>query len=88
MGYELKVEIPVGTEATVYLPLLKLTDPAVVESRKTVYLDGKAQAGLSGISPFTKQGDRLVGKVGSGTYVFRTGEREQIHNITGGSIYV
>jgi len=60
----------------------------VIESDETVYLDGKAQTAISGISGFTKQGDRLVGKVGSGIYVFTTVEREQTRDATGGSVYV
>ena len=86
-GYELKINIPIGSEATVYLPVLKLSDLAVIESGKAVYLDGKAQGGVFGVSGFIKQGDRLVGKVGSGRYAFTTVEREQLKTV-GGTIYI
>ncbi len=47
-GYELRVTIPVGSTATIHLPLLNLSDPALLESGKPVPLSGTAQSGVGG----------------------------------------
>ena len=76
-GYELKITIPVGSAASVHLPLLKLADPEITESGTAVFVSGKPQTGLSGISSVRKMKDTVVCDLGSGTYVFRVGEREE-----------
>ncbi|MBV8828280.1 MAG: family 78 glycoside hydrolase catalytic domain [Acidobacteriaceae bacterium] len=78
-GYELKVRIPVGSTASVHFPLLKLEDPALVESGKRVWLNGMpAQTPVPGITSVTRMGGDVVCQIGSGNYVFRMQEREQL----------
>lgn len=77
-GYELRVTVPAGTTATVHLPLLKLSDPALLESGKPVYLKGAPQSGVPGIFSVRVFQDTIICAVGSGSYIFRMGEREQI----------
>ncbi len=78
-GYELKVEVPVGSTASVHLPLLKLEDPALMEGGKPVWINrNTVQNGIPGIASIRRRGDNLICQIGSGTYVFTVGEREQL----------
>lgn len=74
-GYELKLTIPVGATASVHLPLLKLADPEIVESGGPVYLGGKPQPRVDGVSSIHMLEDNVVCEIGSGSYVFRVAER-------------
>ncbi len=76
-GYELKVTIPVGTVASVHLPLLKLANPEITETGNAVFLSGKPQAGVTGVSSVRKLEGNVVCDIGSGTYVFTVGEYVQ-----------
>lgn len=78
-GYELRVTIPPGSRATIHLPLLKLSDPALLESGKPLFLDRKTQSNVPGISSVHVFEDTVVCDVGSGSYVFTMGEREQVN---------
>jgi len=75
-GYELKVTIPVGTTASVHLPLLKLADPKITEGGSAVFISGKPQTGVTGISSVRMLHGDVVCDLGSGAYVFRAGERD------------
>ena len=77
-GYQLKIVIPVGSTASVYLPKLKLADPALLESGKPLFLNDTAQTGVAGVSSVRAAEDDIVCELGSGTYVFSVGEREQL----------
>ena len=72
-GYALKVAIPVGSTATVYLPRLKLEDPVLMESGHAV----TQQAALPGVSAVETRHDNYVLKIGSGDYTFTLTERDQ-----------
>ncbi|MGA8027491.1 MAG: family 78 glycoside hydrolase catalytic domain [Bryobacteraceae bacterium] len=79
-GYELKIMIPAGSTASVHLPKLKLSDPALLESGKPVWLNGAAQSGITGISSVRVTETDVVCEIGSGTYSFAMTEREQMHD--------
>lgn len=75
-GYELKVTIPVGSTATVHLPLLKLEDPAIFESGNPLWLKNLPQGGVTGVSGIRREGQSVLCTAGSGTYVFTMRENQ------------
>ncbi len=75
-GYRLKVNIPAGTTASVHLPLLKIEDPVITESDKTLFAENKEQpAGDPGITSVHHFHEDVVCELGSGTYTFTVRER-------------
>lgn len=72
-GYAVKITVPVGSTATVHLPLLKLEDPVLLESGKPV----TTNANISGVVQLTTSKENYVVKVGSGDYTFSVTERGQ-----------
>jgi alpha-L-rhamnosidase len=74
-GYRLKITIPVGSTAQVYLPLLKLSNPEIKESGTTIFTSGNAANGDAGVSTPQVKGGTALCTVGSGTYEFLVQER-------------
>ncbi len=73
-GYALTITIPVGSTASVYLPMLKLEDPVLLESGKPV----AANASVPGVLHATKRRGSYELRVGSGKYIFTLTERDQV----------
>ena len=65
--YRLRVTVPVGCRAAVFLPL----KDKIEESGKTVWQAGQAFGLGSGILNLHLEGEEIVAEVGSGGYVFR-----------------
>jgi alpha-L-rhamnosidase len=76
-GYELRVTVPVGSTATIRLPVLKLSDPEVMEGGKPVFVNAKPQAGGPGISSVRTIDHNILCEIGSGSYIFTMGEHGQ-----------
>ncbi len=72
-GYELKVTVPVGSTATVHLPMLKLEDPLLTESGRPV----TRGASVPGVTMSRPSHENYVLSVGSGDYTFTVAERNQ-----------
>lgn len=72
-GYGLKITIPVGSTASVHLPMLKLEDPVVLESGHPV----TPTATVPGILHVEASHGDYVLRVGSGSYSFTVTERDQ-----------
>jgi hypothetical protein len=77
-GYELRVSIPVGTTASVHLPLMKFSDPELLESGHPLFVNGKPQAVTPGITSIEKIRNDVVCRIGSGDFAFAMGERDQL----------
>ena len=74
-GYVLDVSIPVGSTATLYLPLLRLANPVVVESGNTMFAGRAAFVGTPEIRSTRRDGNRIVLEAGSGVYRFSVPEK-------------
>jgi len=74
-GYQLEVSIPTGSTASVHLPLLKLSDPAVREGDSTIFAGGKQQGADEGVLAVHLLHENIVVEIGSGAYTFSVGEQ-------------
>jgi alpha-L-rhamnosidase len=72
-GYALKITIPVGSTASVHLPVLKMEDPVLLESGHPV----TGNASIPGLVQYTASHDNYLLQVGSGDYTFTVTERNQ-----------
>ena len=70
-GYTLKITIPVGSTATVHLPMLKVEDPILTESGQPLTANGN----ISGILQVGTLHENYIVKIGSGNYTFTVAER-------------
>ena len=65
-----KVSVPVGSTALVYVPVHGFKDPAITESGKLVWKAGGLAERVEGVEAAWAEGGYVVFRVGSGTYLF------------------
>jgi hypothetical protein len=70
--FELRVEVPVGAEATVHFPLVEGTG-MIEESGALVWRDGAAAGEEPAVAFLKNDGGYAVFRMGSGVYAFRGG---------------
>ena len=69
-SFEIKVTIPVNSQAEVSIPTLELQNVRITESGNTVWKDGTYLPGVNGISGGRETEGSVTVEVGSGTYTF------------------
>ncbi|MEM0345606.1 MAG: family 78 glycoside hydrolase catalytic domain [Thermofilaceae archaeon] len=72
----LKVHVPVGSSALIYVPTHGLRKPVVLESGRVVWRGGEPLELTEGVERAWAEGEYAVFKVGSGTYVFEARSTE------------
>ncbi|MEM2298842.1 MAG: family 78 glycoside hydrolase catalytic domain, partial [Thermofilaceae archaeon] len=72
----LKVHVPVGSSALIYVPTHGLRKPVVLESGRVVWRSGEPLELTEGVERAWAEGEYAVFKVGSGTYVFEARSTE------------
>jgi len=70
-SFEMRVTIPVNSEAKVSVPKLGLKNVVVTESRNTVWKNGKFVKVVPGITAGTETDDYVTFDTGSGNYILR-----------------
>jgi hypothetical protein len=68
----LKVSVPVGSTALVYVPVHGFKNPVVAESGKVVWRSGALVERVEGVEGAWAEEGYVVFRVGSGTYAFET----------------
>jgi alpha-L-rhamnosidase len=66
----LEVNIPVGSEAEIYIPVFKLRDLKLQESGTLVWADGRIKTSPPGIEDIQFRSGNVIIKAGSGKYTF------------------
>ncbi|MEM1691529.1 MAG: alpha-L-rhamnosidase C-terminal domain-containing protein, partial [Thermofilaceae archaeon] len=72
----LKVHVPVGSTALIYVPTHGLRKPVVLESGRVVWRGGEPLELTEGVERAWAEGEYAVFEVGSGTYVFEARSTE------------
>jgi alpha-L-rhamnosidase len=72
----LKVSVPVGSTALVYVPVHGFKNPVVAESGRVVWRSGALVERVEGVEGAWAEEGYVVFRVGSGTYVFEARSSE------------
>jgi hypothetical protein len=64
------VEVPVGSQAEVYLPVFKLRNLKLYEGQTLLWADDEPKNKVSGLDNLELKGGNFIIRVGSGTYHF------------------
>jgi len=65
------VVVPVNSTATVHIPLLGISNPALTEAEGKVWHNGRFLPKVSGVKSARVEGEWMVLEVGSGAYHFK-----------------